>query len=258
MLLTRSKGNMYPWVTHTWNPVGGECPHRCTYCYVVHGVAARSGKYKGTPYLIKKMLGDLYIHGKGHPSKKTIFVCSCIDLFAEDISDVILNSVLSHAADYPENRYLFQTKNPDKLWQCLPKILTKNPIIGTTIETNRKIPHISKAPSPIERIKAMYLIKKYMGYETMISIEPIIDFDLGCMVKWIEIIKPQFVSIGADSKGTNLREPSPEKIIDLINELKYITKIKIKPNLKRILEPIIEDEDYNRFIGHLLGKTYGY
>ena len=258
MLLTKSKGNMYPWVTHTWNPVGGECPHRCAYCYVVHGVAARSGKYRGTPRLIEKMLGDLYIHGKEHPSKNTIFVCSCIDLFAESISDVILNSVLFHTADYPENRYLFQTKNPGKLLHFLPKILTKNPIIGTTIETNRAIPGISKAPLSAERAETIYLIKRYTDYEIMISIEPIIDFDLDSMITWIEIIRPQFVSIGADSKGCNLPEPSPEKIIDLINELKYITKVIIKPNLRRILEPIIGDEDYNRFIGHLLGKMYGY
>lgn len=28
MALTKSKGNMYPWVTHTWNPIKG-CGYAC-------------------------------------------------------------------------------------------------------------------------------------------------------------------------------------------------------------------------------------
>ena len=31
-MLNRQKGNMYPWITHTWNPIKGKCPHDCTYC----------------------------------------------------------------------------------------------------------------------------------------------------------------------------------------------------------------------------------
>lgn len=34
MALTKSKGNMYPWVTHTHTHLRGECPHGCRYCYV--------------------------------------------------------------------------------------------------------------------------------------------------------------------------------------------------------------------------------
>ena len=25
---------MYPWVTHTWNPLAGRCKHDCNYCYM--------------------------------------------------------------------------------------------------------------------------------------------------------------------------------------------------------------------------------
>lgn len=25
---------MYDWITGTWDPIGGECPHKCSYCYV--------------------------------------------------------------------------------------------------------------------------------------------------------------------------------------------------------------------------------
>lgn len=32
MPLNKAKGNMYEWVTHTWNPLAGECSHGCSYC----------------------------------------------------------------------------------------------------------------------------------------------------------------------------------------------------------------------------------
>lgn len=33
MALTKSRGNMYPFVTHTWNAIKGICFHDCPYCY---------------------------------------------------------------------------------------------------------------------------------------------------------------------------------------------------------------------------------
>ena len=34
MPLNKQSGNMYSWVTHTWNVVKGKCPHGCIYCYM--------------------------------------------------------------------------------------------------------------------------------------------------------------------------------------------------------------------------------
>ena len=34
MALRKSKGNMYSFITHTWNPVKGICYHDCSYCYM--------------------------------------------------------------------------------------------------------------------------------------------------------------------------------------------------------------------------------
>ena len=52
MSLNKSKGNMYPWLTHTWNPLAGECPHKCTYCST-HNLKKRyeaiRNKYSGEP-----------------------------------------------------------------------------------------------------------------------------------------------------------------------------------------------------------------
>ena len=69
----------------------------------------------------------------------------------------------------------------------------------------------------------------------MVSIEPIMDFDLEVMVKWMQEIKPEFVSIGADSGNNHLPEPTPEKVKALIEALQEFTFVKIKDNLKRLL-----------------------
>lgn len=34
MALTKSRGNMYPFVTHTWNAIKRICFHDCPYCYM--------------------------------------------------------------------------------------------------------------------------------------------------------------------------------------------------------------------------------
>src|SRR3990167_1900105 len=31
-MLNKQKGNMYGFVTHTWNPIKGKCSHNCSYC----------------------------------------------------------------------------------------------------------------------------------------------------------------------------------------------------------------------------------
>ena len=33
-MLNKQKGNMYGFVTHTWNAIKGKCPHDCEYCYM--------------------------------------------------------------------------------------------------------------------------------------------------------------------------------------------------------------------------------
>ena len=34
MALNKSTGNMYAFVSHTYNPLKGECEHSCTYCFM--------------------------------------------------------------------------------------------------------------------------------------------------------------------------------------------------------------------------------
>ena len=103
-------------------------------------------------------------------------------------------------------------------------------ILGTTMETDRDY-EISDAPTPEARMMAMYSLPM----PKMVSIEPIMDFDLVTLIAWVACIKPEFVSVGADSKGHKLHEPPPDKVQRLIEELQGFTTVKIKDNLKRLL-----------------------
>jgi len=158
-----------------------------------------------------------------------IFVGSSCDMFADKIPKEWIEDVLERCSVFNDNTYLFQTKNPKRFLEFMGDFPEKS-IFGTTIESNRDY-DISKSPSPRERAKAMSMLE---GIRTMVSIEPIMDFDLTDFVDMIKHINPNFVSIGADSKGHNLPEPSWEKVQQLITELKKFTEVKVKNNLERL------------------------
>ncbi len=223
-MLNKQKGNMYGWVTHTWNPIRGKCPHDCKYCYM-------KVFPQGELRLDEKTANDKL--GVGN----TIFVGSSCDMFAEKVPKEWIKRVLTHCLANPDNTYLLQTKNPKRFLEFYNHSwMGNNYIYGTTIETNRVyVSRFGDLPIPMERKQFMVKIK---GIK-LVSIEPILDFDLEPLVRMIKEIEPKFVSIGADSKGHNLPEPSPEKVKALIEELKKFTEVKIKPNLKRLM---VEDE----------------
>lgn len=215
MGLNKQKGNMYPWVTHTWNVIKGKCPHDCSYCYM------KKYPQRELRFDDKELKTDL---GQGN----FIFVGSSCDMWAEGIDAFWLDSIMKHCSNY-QNEYLFQSKNPMRFVSYNYPYPLKA-IYGTTIESNRHYPDISKAPSPRERLEAMLLLNR----PKMVSVEPIMDFDLNELIAWMRWLKPEFVSIGADSKGHNLFEPSSSKLESLIQQLRDITKVYIKDNLKRL------------------------
>lgn len=225
----RQIGHMYPEIDRTRNFIGGECPHGCIYCYV-SSLKSRfpnvRKRYTGKPFLIEKELQKS--EGSGH----FIFVQDCGDLFAESIPTLWIRKVLRHLENYPNNLYLLQTKNPSRLHEFMDKYPPRS-ILGTTIESNRDY-DLSKAPEARERYDSMVDLAEDSKFPLMVSIEPILDFDLGEMVSWIKDISPAYVSIGADSKNNNLPEPHPFKIINFINEMEKFTEVRIKFNLKRL------------------------
>ena len=224
MVLKKSVGNMYPWVTHTHCHLGGECPHRCSYCYVNSFPFGRPEKYKGPLRLIEKEF--LVNYGSG----KTIFVENCNDLFAREVLGCFIVSVIGHCKQFPANTYVFQTKNParyEDFWTRLPE----GSIIGATIETNRDINQVSNAPRPFDRMNAM----RFITGRKFITIEPVMDFDVDILASWIDMIRPEFLNLGADSKNNHLPEPTVEKIMAFTEKLsEYGIELREKHNLGRL------------------------
>ena len=224
MSLNESKGNMYSWVTHTWNTIKGECPHGCTYCYM-----HRWGKQK-PPRLDESEFRS--VMGEGN----TIFVGSSCDMFADDIPSEWIERTLGFLNLAPYNTYLFQSKNPARMsWYLLRDYFPKNSVFCTTIESNRVINDImGNTPTPTNR--ALYMKRISNVAKTYVTIEPIMDFDLDEMVDIIHTCEPTQVNIGADTGNNNLPEPSRDKLIALIEALKTFTIIDQKKNLGRLLK----------------------
>lgn len=205
----------------TINLVGGGCPWGCSYCYVKSFVFPFLKKrYSGKMFLIeesfKKPLGK----------NKDWFVNSCSDICA--IPKIFMLKIIKRLNEFPTNTYLLQSKNP-KGFLDFAGLYPPKTIFGTTIETNRDaMARIhSKAPAPSDRKTWIYNMPR-----RMVNIEPIMDFDLDVMVRWMRVIRPEYVSIGADSKDHGLPEPTQEKVRALVKELEKFTEVSIKSNLR--------------------------
>ncbi|KKL46373.1 hypothetical protein LCGC14_2346180, partial [marine sediment metagenome] len=204
-----------------WNPVKGLCKKGCSYCFMQRYYK----RFKLNPKIRfdeKELKTDL---GKGN----FIFVGSSTDMFANEVPNEWIRRVIMKCKDY-DNEYLFQTKNPNR-FKIFRKRFPPNTILGITIETNRETP--SKATNTNYRAEDFSHEMLY-GFRKMVTIEPIMDFDVTHLVDMIKMIQPEFVNIGADSKGHNLPEPSNEKIAKLIEELTKFTEVNLKDNLKRL------------------------
>ena len=236
MPLKKSQGNMYEWTDATHAHLGGCCKHKCCYCYIDSPRFGRPAIYTGDLRLIEKEFKVNYdehtlmkVCGK-YPA--TIFIEHCNDLFADNVPDEFIMRVFAHCDWYPENTYVFQTKNPARYFSYDGKF-PKNTIRGCTIETNRNIDGISEAPPVEGRMMAM---EKLTGRK-FLTLEPILNFDVDILASWIKRINPEFLNLGADSKNHGLPEPTVEKIHALVEELKkYGIDLREKHNLQRLKE----------------------
>jgi DNA repair photolyase len=220
MGLNESKGNMYDFVTHTWNTIKGKCFHDCSYCYM-----KRFGNLKPVRFDEKELKTDL---GNGN----FIFVGSSCDMFATDIPEEWILKTLKHCEKH-DIKYLFQTKNPERFMDFIhASVVSNKSVLCTTIESNRWYTEImGKSPHPEERARWMSEIDCIDKY---VTIEPILDFDVEEMVELIKKCNPVQVNIGADSGGNRLPEPSWDKVQLLITELNKFTVISRKKNLDRL------------------------
>jgi len=220
--LNETKGNMYGFVSHTFNVIKGECPFSCQYCYM-----KKWGKLKPLRFDQNELRVNI---GTG----KYIFVGSSCDMFAHEIPDIWITEIFHYLKKY-ENKYLFQSKNPERIFSFLKNgDMPPNITLATTIETNRDYPQMGKAPIPYIRALSMRDIRE-SGHETMVTIEPVMDFDIDEFEAMLFDISPSIINIGADSGRNNLPEPPRMKVIELIRRLRKFAQVNEKPNIKRII-----------------------
>jgi len=220
MSLNKSKGNMYSFISHTWNTVKGACMHDCKYCYM-----KRWGKLNPARFDEKELKTDLGVDN-------FIFIGSSNDLFADDIPKEWIVKTLDYC-DLYNNKYLFQTKNPKRVLDFIEHKVFNKSVVCTTIESDIFYPNImNNTPTPKQRAEAMYLLNVVV--DTFVTIEPIMKFNLKELTELIQTCHPTQVNIGADTGRNDLPEPTKEEINDLIAELSAFTTIHNKKNLNRL------------------------
>ena len=227
MGLNLSKGDMYKFVNYTWNPIKGKCLHDCSYCYMKQ-INPNANPPRLAEYELNTDLG----------CGRSIFIGSSTDMFAEDIPSEWIARVLDYCYQNRNmllpNAYLLQSKNPKRFLEFINHPIMERVVFCTTIETNRFYPEImNKAPRIDERVEAMEEIAR-LGRPTMITAEPLMQFDHEEMVSFIRRCSPKLVNIGKESKGrVKLPEPTQEEVQQLIAELKSLksfTKVNVKDN----------------------------
>lgn len=230
MKLNKSKGNMYEFVTHTWNPIKGRCYHDCAYCYMKILVP--------NPQSIH--LDESELNGKSSENQ-FIFIGSSTDVFASDVPSEWITAILDFCVEATSHqqgvktRFLLQTKNPARILEFTDHSLFMNGqvVACTTLETNRHYPEtMNNAPVPKERAEAMAKIAE-RGIKTYVTIEPIMEFDLDELVSLVKMCAPGQVNIGANTvRSVEIPEPAKGNIlIDLIQHLLCFTQVKVKKNL---------------------------
>ena len=221
-MLNKQTGNMYAWITHTWNPIKGNCPHACSYCYMKRWDV---GELRLDPKELKTNL----------KSENVIFIGSGTDAFCEQVPGDWIERVLSHCQGF-DNRYLFQSKNPARFKEFIGSY-PENTILGTTLETDHLLDGVSSAPGILERVDAMRELSG-AGFVTMLTIEPVIDFDPVAFLDLLRDCNPAWVNIGADSKRNRLPEPSSKKVEQLLSGIKSFTRVHAKRNLDRLMAQV--------------------
>jgi len=230
MPLSKTTGNMYEWCSHKITHLGGRCEHKCTYCYTKMRNYC-NGRYDGSLRLVDKELKANLGSGR------TIFVGHMTDMWADMVPSRWIEQILEHCRQWPDNEYVFQTKNPIRFFMFRSQLPPKR-ILGCTIETESETEarKVSVAPRPYARYMAMQdLVAR--GESVFVTVEPILKGDMAVLALWLALINPKFVNIGADSKGSGLIEPSGDNVRDLVKRLTdYGIEIREKRNLARLLD----------------------
>jgi len=124
----------------------------------------------------------------------------------------IIKSIRTHVRRAPNKTFYLQSKQPE-YWREFLNELPENVILVTTLETNRDegYEEVSKAPVPTIRYN-QFTALDYP--RKVVTIEPVMDFDVDTFAGWIIDLKPEYVWLGFNSRDSQvtLPEPSFEKM----------------------------------------------
>ncbi len=183
-------------------------------------------------------------------TKKGQFLTVALSSDISFMDDDEFCKVLDYCSKWGDRTFLIQSKNPG-YFLGLEDRIPSNVIIGTTIETNRLVTSnlakntcfyndgshyfipVSKAPASNIRYEVMLSL----DCRKSVTIEPILDFDVDIMEKYIKDIKPEIVCIGYNShpEKNEMPEPTLYKVDKFVGILK---KSGINVRLKLIREPV--------------------
>jgi len=209
----QKKDNMYPHSVKQWNPFVG-CRYKCSYCTTSFQTQLkRWGKnncqdcYDFKPHFHPERL-EVYLPQTGYMQ----FIFACANGDVSFCRDEWFEQILDRIRKDKGRTFLIQSKNPAYF---LKWDFPSNVILGTTIETNRDV-GFSNAPCASKRYADFLRVDHN---PKMVTIEPVMDFDLDTVVEWIKTINPVMVWLGYNSKSRILPEPNPEKFRELYFEL---------------------------------------
>lgn len=208
--------NMYKGAK-TWNVFRG-CKFDCSYCKPSFQAQAKRQRkncekcYTYEPHMHLERMTKI-------PKADIVFACGNGDIAF--CSSSYLDLMFDQVRLRTDQTFYFQTKRPECLlgWQ-----MPSNVIVVTTLETNRDEgyrEHVSEtAPLPTDRGYQFFWLDHP---RKVVTIEPIMDFDLETFSRMIKAINPEYVWIGYNSrpKQVQLPEPSLAKTHALISELCY-------------------------------------
>jgi protein gp37 len=178
-------------------------------------------KYAGEPRIIEKELRRTFKVGD------FVFICDMVDWLGNWIPDDFIKLILMTVKANPQAQFLSMTKNPARYIMHVDRISEiKNLVLGSTIESNRDYPELSKAPRQMERIAAMMILRDALPkHKLFISLEPILDFDLRAFIGLLRAVKPWAVAVGYDNYNNKLPEPELSKTLKLITEIEQFTQV---------------------------------
>lgn len=206
---------MFPFITDTWNPLaGGPCPGECSYCWATD----LKNRYKYSKYLGPWRVDEKVI-GKTFKPGSFVFTQDMSDLWAPSVPFSIQQRVLANIIENPQTTFLTLTKFPEG-YEVYEDGIPDNVVLGITMETNRSVSKFSKAPPPYDRLVLFEKTVKNHDLRGFISIEPIMEFDIHCLLPWLTIVRPWAVAIGYDNYNNGLPEPSLTKTKELIESLR--------------------------------------